>query len=252
MKENSGSWAGIPINSKRSSIRTTTNVLGHAAPAARGAINIRPFAKTSSSRNWSLTSNSLPHENLPRVSVLFPFLALWPALAGEGGDSPASAGTDRAADATVYYHEERRVGRDFSELVQKSPHAYYPSINQLAVCRERLRRLVAEGYRYPSLPISFSNQWRCDNDPPFTGLIEFVAMWKRLGLKPELELTTAGAAVAGLEKEVGATLAEHSGEWKDWWANGMASMPRELAAARRATISRSATLAVQTIWATSR
>ena len=103
-----------------------------------------------------------------------------------------------------------------------------------AVCLERLQRLVAQGYRYPSLPISFSNQWRCDNDPPFTGLTEFVATWKRLGLKPELELATAGAAIARLEKEVGATLAEQSGEWTDWWANGVASMPRELAAARRA------------------
>jgi len=68
-----------------------------------------------------------------RISVLFPFLALWPVLVGEAGDAPSSAGTDRAADGTVYHHEDRHVGRDIGQLVPQCPFAYYPSINKLEV-----------------------------------------------------------------------------------------------------------------------
>ena len=72
-------------------------------------------------------------KTLRRIFVLFSFLAMWPALVVEGSDSPSSAGTDRAADGPVYYHEDRHVGRDISQLVAKCPFAYYPSINQLEV-----------------------------------------------------------------------------------------------------------------------
>jgi hypothetical protein len=101
-----------------------------------------------------------------------------------------------------------------------------------------LRRLkdVEEhrGYRWETLVVPFSNQWRMDNDPPFPAIAEFVAAWNRKGLKPELELTTAAAALASFEKEYGAGLSEYEGEWTDWWANGTASAPREVAASRAA------------------
>ena len=97
-----------------------------------------------------------------------------------------------------------------------------------------LRALEAAGYAYPTLLISMTNQWRMDNDPPFPPLADFVAQWNRLGLKPTLRLTTVAVAMERLEKEIGQQIPEYAGEWPDWWANGVASGPREVAASRRA------------------
>ena len=99
---------------------------------------------------------------------------------------------------------------------------------------QRLRGLQAGGYDYPLLILSITNEWRMDNDPPFPPLAEFVAAWNRLGLNPELRLTTASRALDDLRQEIGDQIDEHQGEWTDWWANGSASGPREIAASRKA------------------
>jgi hypothetical protein len=98
----------------------------------------------------------------------------------------------------------------------------------------RLEGLRADGYAYPVLILSITNQWRIDNDPPFAPLADFVAAWKRLGLRPALRLSTATAAMKRLETAVGTRLPVHEGEWTDWWVNGVASGPREVAASRAA------------------
>lgn len=96
----------------------------------------------------------------------------------------------------------------------------------------RLKSLEAEGYHYPRLVLSITNQWRIDNDPPFLPLGDFVGTWTRLGLKPTLRLTTVGPAMESLQQVVGDQVPTHEGEWTDWWANGTASAPREVAASR--------------------
>ena len=97
---------------------------------------------------------------------------------------------------------------------------------------ERLRRLEASGYPHETLLISMTNEWRIDNDPPFPPLADFVAAWHRLGLQPTLRLTTVSKALESLEEEIGGRIPELEGEWTDWWANGVASGPRELSASR--------------------
>jgi len=99
---------------------------------------------------------------------------------------------------------------------------------------QRIRGLESAGYRYPILVISVTNQWRIDNDPPFPPLADFVAAWNRLGLEPKLRLTTASTALKTLAEAVGSQIPEHQGEWTDWWVNGVASGPREVAASRAA------------------
>ncbi len=101
-------------------------------------------------------------------------------------------------------------------------------------CLQKIQQLEKQGYPYPTLALSMTNQWRIDNDPPFAPLADFVAAWNRIGLKPELRLTTVSSAMKSLEQEVGDQIPECSGEWTDWWANGAASQPREVSAARRA------------------
>lgn len=110
----------------------------------------------------------------------------------------------------------------------------------------KLAALEAKGYAYPSLVVSVTNEWRVDNDPPFPPIADFVAAWKQLGLKPELHLSTVGDALDRLKGEIGDTIPEHEGEWTDWWANGCASGPREVAASRRAK--RLIAAAVSPVW----
>lgn len=98
----------------------------------------------------------------------------------------------------------------------------------------RLERLEGEGYEFERLILSCTNQWRYDNDPPFPPLSGFIEAWNRLGLQPALRFTTATDAVLAMERAVGSRAPVREGEWTDWWANGDASGPRELAASRAA------------------
>ncbi len=90
------------------------------------------------------------------------------------------------------------------------------------------------GYPHDVLTISVTHQWRMDNDPPFPHLAEFVAAWNKLGLKPELRFATVSQAVRAMEEAIGDKVPEHTGGFTDWWANGTASAPREVAASRLA------------------
>jgi len=100
------------------------------------------------------------------------------------------------------------------------------------LCLKKLAQLEADGYEYDRLILSVTNQWRWDNDPPFPPLVDFVDAWNRLDLQPPLNLTTATAALEEMERAVGDRIPVKSGEWTDWWANGDASGPREVAASR--------------------
>ncbi len=130
----------------------------------------------------------------------------------------------RAADAT---YRPPRAG----EILR----ADEASLRQAhAICLRRLQALEQSGYRHPILTISITSQWRFDNDPPFPPLADFVAAWNQLGLEPRLRLTTVTDAMRRMESVMGSSAPEHTGEWTDWWANGTASAPREVAASRAA------------------
>lgn len=101
-----------------------------------------------------------------------------------------------------------------------------------ARCWERLREFERNGYRHQILAVSLTSMWRYDNDPPFPPLSEFVAAWNQLELQPRLRLVTVTEAMRDLEQVAGATAPEFEGEWTDWWANGTAGAPREVAASR--------------------
>jgi hypothetical protein len=103
-----------------------------------------------------------------------------------------------------------------------------------ARCTKKLERMVRAGYPHSFLIVSMTNEWRMDNDPPLPSLPRFVSTWNRLGLRPVLRLMTTADALEKMEREAGASIAEYSGEWTDWWANGTASGPREVAASRMA------------------
>ena len=101
-----------------------------------------------------------------------------------------------------------------------------------AQCMNRIAQLESGGYQYPVLAVSMTNMWRYDNDPPFPPLSDFIAAWNKLKLQPELRLVTIGQAMEDLERVAGPKAPVREGEWTDWWANGTASAPREVAASR--------------------
>ena len=113
-------------------------------------------------------------------------------------------------------------------------------------CVERLKQFEQQGYRHSIVPVSMTSMWRYDNDPPFPPLADFAAAWNRLGLQPRLKLVTVTEAMKDLEKAAGPTAPEYAGEWTDWWANGTACAPREVAASRAAK--RSLAAAQSPLW----
>ncbi|MBS1855570.1 MAG: hypothetical protein JST11_09420 [Acidobacteria bacterium] len=97
---------------------------------------------------------------------------------------------------------------------------------------DHLRAIEAEGYAFDSLILTHTHPQHYDNGYAFPSLAPFIAAWNRHGLAPALRLTTATDAVFRMERAVGASIATLEGEWTDWWANGDASGPREVAASR--------------------
>ena len=98
----------------------------------------------------------------------------------------------------------------------------------------RLAKLEQSGYPHDRLLLSFTNPFNYDNGAPFPSLSPFVIAWNKLGLRPTLRLVTATQALFDMEKAIGSKLPTFEGEWTDWWANGDASGPREVAASRQA------------------
>ncbi len=140
---------------------------------------------------------------------------------------PASWRRGPVPESTDTRYRPARPG-DFFRADEASVRAAHTRLLQ------QLGRLEAAGYSYPSLIVSVTNEWRMDNDPPFPPLADFVAAWTRLGLKPTLRMSTVADAVQRMRSEIGDRIPQYEGEWTDWWANGGASGPREVAASRRA------------------
>lgn len=83
---------------------------------------------------------------------------------------------------------------------------------------ETLEGFERKGYDYPFLTLTFTNEWRCDNDGPMPQLLAFIKKWNEMGFKPMLRMKTAGEAMRNIEKEIGNQLRTFEGEWQDWWA----------------------------------
>ena len=97
---------------------------------------------------------------------------------------------------------------------------------------DHLAAIESEGYAFDRLILTHTHPQHYDNGYPFPSLAPFIAAWNRLELTPALRLTTATDAVLRMERAIGASIPTFAGEWTDWWANGDASGPREVAASR--------------------
>jgi hypothetical protein len=72
--------------------------------------------------------------------------------------------------------------------------------------------------------------WRLDNDSPLPVLSDFVRAWNDAGLQPTLRLATLHEVSAALHAAAeSAPLEVVRGDWGDWWADILTSVPGELA-----------------------
>lgn len=115
-----------------------------------------------------------------------------------------------------------------------------------ALCLKQLDRLAAQGYPHKRLLLTFTHPKDYDNGAPFPPLAPFIEQWNAAKLTPALRLVNATTAVQEMESETGASIPTLEGEWTDFWANGSASGPREIAASRAAK--RSLAAALSTAW----
>ena len=72
---------------------------------------------------------------------------------------------------------------------------------------------------------------RVDNGPPDLEIADFVRKWNELGNRPRLQLV-AHREFARLLKEQDVELPVMSGEWMDWWCDGVGSTAFETAVSR--------------------
>jgi hypothetical protein len=75
---------------------------------------------------------------------------------------------------------------------------------------------------------------RADNAGPSASVSDLVTAWNEQYVSPRLRCSTNRDFFVDIEAKYGDELAEHSGDWGDWWADGLGSGARELGWARRA------------------
>jgi hypothetical protein len=87
-----------------------------------------------------------------------------------------------------------------------------------------LGQLETEGYPYDFIPMTVSGLL-IDNSPPNAGIMDFINKWNRgFGSKICMEMTTPGSFFS-LLREQGTDIPDYSGDWPDWWADGVSSTP---------------------------
>ncbi len=100
------------------------------------------------------------------------------------------------------------------------------------ILAQKLRELA--DYPHADFGLQITNMWRMDNDPPFGGLCDFVSAWNASGRTPQLRLSTFEQFFeAATSNPTIANIETLRGDWVNWWADGIASFPRENVAIAR-------------------
>ncbi len=88
----------------------------------------------------------------------------------------------------------------------------------------QLEKLEArEDYPYDFLYAQITHPARVDNGPPLSHMADFVRDWNASGRQPRLIFTTINGFSQMLHQDYGDQLDTWSGDWADWWADGVGS-----------------------------
>ena len=93
--------------------------------------------------------------------------------------------------------------------------------------------VTKEPYAYDLIQLRVQGR-HSDNAAPSATPGEIARRWNSEWVYPRLVTSTNGAFLAEAEELIGDELAEHSGDWGDWWADGVGSGARPLGYNRRA------------------
>ncbi len=96
------------------------------------------------------------------------------------------------------------------------------------ILNARLVKLSEQGYNLSAVQLTFTNHWTIDNDQPCRQLSEFVKSWNEAKLEPKLVFSTPAKFIGKIKPELGG-IPTLRGEWSDWWADGIAASPTEVA-----------------------
>lgn len=89
---------------------------------------------------------------------------------------------------------------------------------------QQLAKLEArDDYPYDFLYAQITHPARVDNGPPLAHLSDFVRDWNADGRQPRLIFTTLDGFADILHRDYGDQLFTWSGDWSDWWADGVGS-----------------------------
>jgi hypothetical protein len=87
---------------------------------------------------------------------------------------------------------------------------------------------------WPVVALPITHQWRMDNDPPFSGMSDFVRAWNQAGVGPRLIISTPQAFLRDLLARVPRDrIPACQGDLSDWWADAAMAMPDLIQTARR-------------------
>ncbi len=88
----------------------------------------------------------------------------------------------------------------------------------------QLAKLEArDDYPYEFLYAQITHPARVDNGPPLAHMSDFVRDWNAGGRQPRLIFTTLDGFADMLHREYADRLFSWSGDWADWWADGVGS-----------------------------
>jgi hypothetical protein len=102
------------------------------------------------------------------------------------------------------------------------------------ITRDRIEGLHKSNYPFSTLAISTTNMWRCDNDPPVRQLSDFVREWNDRGLLPRLVFSTPSTFYKNIKQNYSEKIKTLRGDWSDFWADGLAAMPSQIATLQEA------------------
>jgi hypothetical protein len=95
------------------------------------------------------------------------------------------------------------------------------------------RKLEGQGtYPFNFLFFQSTHPMRVDNGPPDIEIADFVRKWNSLGYSPRLQLVSHREFARILEAQA-ADLPVMTGEWMDWWCDGVGSTAFETAVSRQ-------------------
>ncbi len=94
-----------------------------------------------------------------------------------------------------------------------------------------VKSLIDGGYTYDFIMFQITSTFMWDNGSPQEELVQFVREWNRRGWEPRLNIVRLDEFFTRLDAQPGLTTL--SGDWTDWWAQGVGSSAFETALNRQ-------------------